>query len=172
MPLEERTAWTNLVLGSSVIGRRVWDILRALDYLKSRADVDPSQIRILGKGPAGLAALMAAALDERFQAVLIERTLATYSSIVDSEEYDLALDWFAPGILKHFDIPDITAAIYPRPVWIVDAVDAQAGVLSESAVRESYSKRIPPASVALKEVVIRTTTEDDKKLYVDWLKHG
>jgi cephalosporin-C deacetylase-like acetyl esterase len=172
MPVEERIAWTNLVLGSSVIGQRVWDIVRALDYLESRADVDSSQIRILGRGPAGLAALMAAALDERVQAVLIQRTLATYSSIVNSEEYEIALDWFAPGILKHFDLPDITAAIYPRPVWIVDAVDAQAGVLSESAVRESYSKRIPLASVALKKVVIRTTTEDDKELYIDWLKHG
>jgi hypothetical protein len=115
---------------------------------------------------------MAAALDERVQAVLIQRTLATYSSIVDSEEYEIALDWFAPGILKHFDVPDIAAAIYPRPVWVVDAVDAQAGVLSESAVRESYSKRIPLASAALKQVVIRTTAEDDKELYIDWLKHG
>jgi cephalosporin-C deacetylase-like acetyl esterase len=170
--LEETFAWANLVLGSPVIGQRVWDILRALDYLNSRSDVDSSQIRILGKGSAGLAALMATTLDERVRSILTSRTLATYISVVDSEDYVLALDWFVPGILQHFDIPDITAAIYPRPVWMIDAVDAKGAVLSESAVRECYSRRVSAASPALKGFLIQTIVEDDSEMYVDWLKHS
>jgi hypothetical protein len=104
--------WRPFQIGLQVFANGSWRF--------QRADVDPSHSRILGRGPAGLAALMTAALDERIQAVLIQRTLATYSSIVDSEEYEIALDWFAPGILKHFDVPDTAAAIYPRPVWVVD----------------------------------------------------
>jgi cephalosporin-C deacetylase-like acetyl esterase len=46
--LGERFAWANLVLGKCVIGQRVWDILRALDYLASRTDVNASQIRMIG----------------------------------------------------------------------------------------------------------------------------
>jgi cephalosporin-C deacetylase-like acetyl esterase len=172
MQLEDRFAWANLVLGSPVIGQRVWDILRTLDYLKSRSDVDASQIRILGKGSAGLAALMATMLDERVRSILTSRTLATYNSVVDLEDYVLALDWFVPGILQHFDIPDITAAIYPRPVWMIDAVDAKDAVLSESAVRECYSQRVSAASPALKEFLTRTTVENDSEVYVDWLKHS
>ena len=172
MPLEDRFAWANLVLGRPVIGQRVWDILRAVDYLKSRSDVDVSQIRILGKGFAGLAALMATMLDEGIRSVLITRTLATYISVVDSEDYTLALDWFVPGILQHFDIPDIIAAIYPRPVWMIDALDAEGAALSESAVRERYSRRIPVASAVLKGFNIRTTMDDDKDVHIDWLKHS
>jgi hypothetical protein len=172
MQLEDRFAWANLVLGSPVIGQRVWDILRTLDYLKSRTDVDASQIRILGKGSAGLAALMATMLDERVRSILTSRTLATYNSVVDLEDYVLALDWFVPGILQHFDIPDITAAIYPRPVWMIDAVDAKGAVLSESAVRECYSQRVSAASPALKGFLTRTTVENDSEVYVDWLKHS
>lgn len=172
MALEERFAWTALVLGSPLIGQRVWDILRALDYLESRSDVDASQIRILGNGSAGLAALMATALDERVRSILINRTLATYLSVVDSEGYALALDWFVPGILQHFDIPDIAAAIYPRPVWIANAVDAEGTILPESAVREIYSQRISATSGALKEIKILTTAEDDKETYIDWLKRS
>ncbi|MGB8478316.1 MAG: acetylxylan esterase [Acidobacteriaceae bacterium] len=134
MLLEDRFAWANLVLGISVIGQRVWDILRTSDYLASRSDVDLSQVQIVGKGPAGLAALMAAALDRRVRSVLIDRTLATHTSIVDSQEYSLPLDWFLPGILQHFDLPDIVAAIHPRPTWVLNAVDAIEGVLPESAV--------------------------------------
>jgi hypothetical protein len=173
MQLEERFAWTNLVLGSPVIGQRVWDILRALDYLKSRSDVDASQIRILGKGSAGLAALMAAALDEGVRSILIHRTLATYISVVESEDYNLALDWFVPGILQHFDVPDIVAAISPRPVWMVNALDAEGRVLPEVVVRESYSRRISSASPALKEFRIQNTEEEDSnRVYIDWLKQS
>jgi cephalosporin-C deacetylase-like acetyl esterase len=173
MQLEERFAWTNLVLGSPVIGQRVWDILRALDYLKSRSDVDASQIRILGKGSAGLAALMAAALDEGVRSILIHRTLATYISVVESEDYNLALDWFVPGILQHFDVPDIVAAISPRPVWMVNALDAEGRVLPEVVVRESYSRRISSASPALKEFRIQNTEEEDSNsVYIDWLKQS
>ncbi|MEO6910992.1 MAG: alpha/beta fold hydrolase [Edaphobacter sp.] len=172
MSLESRFAWTSLVLGSPVIGQRVWDILRGVDYLKSRPDVDGTQIRILGKGSVGLAALMAALLDESVRSVLVNRTLATYMSVVDSEQYDLALDWFVPGILRHFDIPDIVAAISPRPVWMVDALDADGKVLPESALRERYSKRISLASPALKGFSIRTTVKDDMETYIEWLSHS
>jgi hypothetical protein len=98
---------------AAALGQRVWDILRALEYLKTRPDVDASQIRILGRGSAGLAALMAGALDESVRSVLLDRTLATYASIVDSEEYALALDWFVPDILQRFDIPDIDSRCLP-----------------------------------------------------------
>lgn len=170
MELKERFAWTNLVLGNPVIGQRVWDILRCLDYLKTRRDVDGSQIRILGRGPAGLAALMAGALDESVRSVLLDRTLATYASIVDAEDYALELDWFVPGILQHFDIPDIAAAIYPRPVWITNALDGDGAVLSESVVRERYSQRISAGSIALKKLSVQTTVQDDKEVYIDWVK--
>lgn len=170
--LLDEFAWSNLVLGTPVIGQRVWDILRAVDYLKSRSDVDASQIRMLGRGSAGLAALMATTLDQRVRSVLISRALAAYISVVDSEDYVLGLEWFVPGILKHFDIPDIAAAISPRPVWMIDALDAKGDVLPESAVRECYAQRIPTASPALKGFSMRTTMENDDEVYVDWLEHS
>jgi cephalosporin-C deacetylase-like acetyl esterase len=171
MTLEERFAWANLVLGNPVIGQRVWDILRAVDYLPSRPDVDASQIRILGKGSSGLAALMATALDDRVHSALIRQAPCCYSSIVESEEYSLALDWFVPGILEHFDVPDIAASISPRPVWIVDAVDAQGSVLPESTVRARYTQRIPADSATFTSLRIHSTATDNN-LYAEWLKHS
>ena len=63
--IDERFAWTCLVMGRPVIGQRVWDAMRAIDYLVSRPDVDAAQIRVLGVGSAGLVALMATFLDRR-----------------------------------------------------------------------------------------------------------
>jgi cephalosporin-C deacetylase-like acetyl esterase len=171
MLMEERFAWANLVLGAPVIGQRVWDILRTLDYLTARSDVDHSQIRLLGEGAAGLAALMAAALDERPRSLLLNRLLASYLSIVNSDDYFLSLDWFVPSILRHFDLPDIVAAAHPRPVWLVDAVGATGDPLSESAVRQCYSQRIPAPSPALKGLTILSGQPNERSVYIPWLAH-
>jgi hypothetical protein len=104
----------------------------------------------------------------------LDRTPATYTSIVDSQEYSLPLDWFLPGILQHFDLPDVVAAIHPRPAWVLNAVDATEGVLPESAVHQSYLQRISAVSPVLKKLRILTTPDipvEDKSIYIDWLKN-
>lgn len=170
MNLGERFAWANLVLGNSVIGQRVLDIVRTLDYLTSRADVDTSQIRVIGQEEAGLAALMAAVLDERIRSVLLTRMLVSYMSVVQSTDYSLPLDWFVPGILRHFDVPDLSAAVYPRPVWIVDAVDAPGTILTEQDVRQYYAQRMPDTSLALRKLKIVNTLERNRETYLEWLQ--
>jgi cephalosporin-C deacetylase-like acetyl esterase len=171
MTLEDRFAWANQILGNPVIGQRVWDILRAVDYLRSRPDVDAAPVRILGKGSSGLAALMAAVLDDRVGSVFLLQAPCSYFSVVESEEYSLTLDWFVPGILQHFDVPDIAAAMTPRPVWIVDAVDAQGSVLSESTVHQCYAERLSADSPAWNTLRIRSTATDNN-FYAEWLKHS
>jgi cephalosporin-C deacetylase-like acetyl esterase len=170
--LEERFAWAHLVLGTSIIGQRVWDILRTLDYLASRPDVDVSQIRIVGQEEAGLTALMATVLDKRTRSVFLTRTLVSYMSVVESKDYSLPLDWFVPGILRHFDIPDLIAAVYPRPICVLDSVDASGTFLSDVEVHSYYSRRIPEDSPALHALKILNTPTHDRAAYMDWLNHS
>ncbi len=170
MNLGERFAWANLVLGNPAIGQRVWDIVRTVDYLSSRPDVDASQMRMIGQEEAGLAALMAAVLDPRIRSILVTRMLVSYMSVVQSTDYSLPLDWFVPGILRHFDVPDLSAAVYPRPVWIVDAVDAPGTALTEQEVRQQYAQRIPDTSVVMRKLKIVNTSGQDARVYRDWLR--
>lgn len=172
MHVQEGLAWANLVLGYPVIGQRVWDIVRTLDYLTTRPDVDMSQLRIVGQEEAGLAALMAAVLDQRIRSILLTRMLISYMSIVQSTGYSLQLDWFVPGILRHFDVPDLSAAVYPRPVWIVDAVDADGTTLTEQDVHQSYAQRIPDTSAVMRKLRILNTSQQDSEIYRDWLRNS
>ena len=48
--------------------------------------------------------MMAALLDDRVRSVLVDRTLANYMSIVESESYSTHLAYFVPGILRSFDL--------------------------------------------------------------------
>jgi cephalosporin-C deacetylase-like acetyl esterase len=169
--LDDRFAWTCLVMGQPVIGQRVWDTLRAVDYLAGRPDVDASQMRVLGVGSSGLAAMMGALMDDRIRSVLADRTLASYASVVESETYSLKLEWFVPGILRKFDLPQIAAAINPRPCWILNSVDANGQILSEAAAREhgrSINKEMPvPATV---HYLVRPEG-DVQESYLEWLKN-
>jgi pimeloyl-ACP methyl ester carboxylesterase len=169
--LDDRFAWTCLVMGRSVVGQRVWDTLRAVDYLVSRPDVDASQIRIAGVESCGLAAMMAALLDDRVRSVLVDRTPASYTSIVDSESYSIKLAWFVPGILRQFDLPQIATVLSPRPCWILNGVDANGQILSETSLRERYSLHLSDKGPANAGVCIVVKPErDPQESYLDWLQ--
>jgi cephalosporin-C deacetylase-like acetyl esterase len=169
--LDDRFAWTCLVMGRPVIGQRVWDTLRAVDYLVSRPDVDSSQIRILGVGSSGLAAMMAALLDHRVLSVLVDRTLASYASVPESESYSLKLAWFVPGILRKFDLPQIAAALSPRPCWILNGVDANGQVLSETSLQQHFSPHYSGESLASTGVCVLVKPErEPQESYLEWLR--
>ena len=169
--LDERFAWTCLVMGRPVIGQRVWDTLRAVDYLVSRPDVDATQIRIVGVGSAGLAAMMAALLDDRVRSVLVDRTLASYMSIVESESYSTHLAYFVPGILRSFDLTQIAAAMSPRACWILNGVAANGQMLSETSMRDQYTRQPSGEAPTNGGVQILVGSEGDpQESYLKWLK--
>ena len=169
MNVSERHAWANLSLGCSVIGQRVIDLLAVLHYLRSRPDVDPTRLYVMGEGAAGLAALMTVALDRKVQSLLLRDVPLTYQSIVRTENYALELEWFVPGILKHFDLPDIIAAISPRPVWINNPSNGDGTTMQEAHAIEQYHERVSAKSFS-GWLTFRNTTAEDLHICLDWLR--
>ena len=66
-------------VGTDQIGRnlpamRAHDILRGVDLLAAREDVDPASIRAVARGVKGIWLLLAAAVDSRIERVWLDRT--------------------------------------------------------------------------------------------------
>jgi cephalosporin-C deacetylase-like acetyl esterase len=59
-----RPSW---LVGRTLVGYRVWDAMRAVDYLVSRSEVDPAQIGVVGNSGGGIMALLITACDERIK---------------------------------------------------------------------------------------------------------
>jgi hypothetical protein len=129
----------SLSVGEPLIGQRVSDVLCCVDYLASRPDIDPSRIGLFGSGSKGLEALFGAALSDRVRTLLLERTLTDFGSLVAAEDYDLTVDSFTFGLLRHFDLPDVCSAIAPRPLWLVKPVGPKGTNLPLSTVNERYA---------------------------------
>ena len=105
-----------LSLGLSLQGTRVWELLRALDYLSARPDVQTD--RIAGAGlPMGCEHLMyVAALDERVSVSVLSCCLRPV--IPDAKHIPWCVCLFSPEIFTAMDWPDIGALIAPRPAQL------------------------------------------------------
>jgi len=171
--LHERYAWACFALGKPVLGQRVWDFLRCLDYLQSRRDVDQTRIHGLGERAAGLAVLLSGVLDDRLHSTLLDTPVATYRSVVESEAYSLEFSWFLYGVLKHFDIPDLVGCLAPRRCWILNATDSEGEALAESEVLSLYKRPIEmfKQSNAGGQIQFMVYPEHEKrKVYSSWLQ--
>jgi dienelactone hydrolase len=172
VPLEERYAWACFGLGKPLLGQRVWDFLRCLDYLQSRRDVDHARIYGLGERGAALALLLSAVLDDRLHSVLFDRPIATYGSIVESKAYSLGLTWFLFDVLRHFDLPDLTALLAPRPCWLLNATNSQGEALAESEVLSLYrqaSESFRESGAAENIRFLVCPEQESEKVFRDWL---
>ena len=102
---------------------RANDILRALDLLASRGDVDPMSIRGAAKGVAGVWMLLAAAADSRIGGIWLDRTPFAFSAAMDGPLNANLFEGFIRGFLRHWDLPDVAKAVRPRRVMWVDPAD-------------------------------------------------
>jgi dienelactone hydrolase len=107
--------------GMQVAGIQVFDALRALDYLRTRADVDAGKIGIAGLGEGALRAYLGAALEPRFQFVVAVAGTTTFESLVQAAAQGRATanpSAFVGGMLTWTDMDRVAACVAPRPVLI------------------------------------------------------
>ncbi len=160
----------NLSLGSPIIGQQTFDLLRCLDFLQARHDVDGAHIGVFATGTGGLPCMAGAALDERVRSLLLNRMLVTFESVIASKDYDLPLSAIAFGMLPKLDLPELCAALIPRPVWFVNTTGPQGDVIPLSDVRASYEAVIQTYSKANREENLSFRVEPDltNELIVEW----
>ncbi len=106
-------------MDESLFGMRVRDVVRSVDYALSRADAAQESVRVIGKGMGALWALFAAALDPRIQALVCDHGLLCYRALTASDRHLHGANVFIPDVLKHFDLPDVAAAVAPRPLALI-----------------------------------------------------
>ena len=130
---EAYITWFTLWLGKPLVGGQVFDVLRTLDYLRSRDDVPADTISLMGDGPHGVVALFAGALDARVRGVALRQSITDYRSLATADRYTQPFGIYAYGLLKELDLPQVAGALAPRPVMLVNPV----GPSGEPAAREA-----------------------------------
>jgi cephalosporin-C deacetylase-like acetyl esterase len=127
----------------------VWDIMRLIDYLRMREDVDPARIGIYGVSKGGIEAYLAAAADPRiavavpaiavqtfryglknnawqgrvatFQKSFDQAAAATRIDKPDWHFVEVFYNQVMPGMIDSFDGPGMLPLIAPRPLLIINS---------------------------------------------------
>lgn len=105
-----------LLLGETMIGWRVFDMMRAIDWVETRPDLDAKRVGCVGISGGGMATQFAAALDGRIQAAFISGYLNSFRDSVMSLAH--CVDNYVPGILNWCESSDIAGLIAPRPLFV------------------------------------------------------
>lgn len=109
--------------GLTLVGLRADDIIRAVDFLSARSDVDRRDLTAYASGPGAVALLHAAALDRRITHVVVDHTIASFHAITNEPLHRNAPEYMVPGVLRHYDIADLIKAIAPRRVEVFNPVE-------------------------------------------------
>ncbi|MCS7201952.1 MAG: alpha/beta hydrolase family protein [Dictyoglomus sp.] len=105
-----------LMLGKPLLGIRVWDLIRAIDYLQERKEVKRDSIGIMGISGGGTTSLFVSALDDRIRATVISGYLNTFKDSILSISHCECN--YIPGILNYAEMYDIASLIAPRYLFI------------------------------------------------------
>jgi hypothetical protein len=115
-----------VLAGASLARWEVWDGIRAVDYLLTRADVDPARVSITGTSGGGLQAAFIGALDPRITTVapscyITSLPMRAANRIFEDPDTDPEQDPY--GLISAgIDHAGLLALIYPRPVFVAAAV--------------------------------------------------
>jgi hypothetical protein len=106
-----------LLVGRTMIGERVWDVSRAIDLLSRFDGVDINRIACMGNSGGGTITYFASMLDPRIGAAMPSCYVCTFRHSIGSIHH--CADNYIPGVLKHFEMGDLSCLIAPRPLVVV-----------------------------------------------------
>lgn len=125
------------ILGTNMAGVVSFEDRVALNYLRSRADVDPKSIGCIGLSGGGNRAALLNATHESIRAAVIIGLMTTYPALLD---HNMSHTWmlFPFGWSRHGDWPDIAASRAPSPLLV--QYNVQDELFTEDGMREAHMR--------------------------------
>ncbi len=105
-----------LLLGQTMVGWRVYDAIRAFDYLETRPEIDTSRLGVMGISGGGTTTFFTAAIDTRVKAAVVSGYFNTFRDSILSLSH--CIDNYIPNVLQYAEMYDIAGLIAPRAMFV------------------------------------------------------
>jgi pimeloyl-ACP methyl ester carboxylesterase len=147
---EENIAYNAFLVGRSLLGMRVSDVLAAI--ARVGRTTRPGKIVVCGRRDAALVACLAAAVSPEVDRLACEDTLLSFRTLFSAEGVPINAASILPGLLQKFgDIADVITQIAPRKVLIASGIG-------------EWSKPAPHVQV------IRRRFSTEPRRLIDWIE--
>lgn len=110
-----------MMLGRTLVGERVYDVMRAVRMLGQRDEVDAGRIGIMGNSGGGTVTIYAAAIMPEIRWTMPSCSLCSYRASIMRIHHCCCN--YLPGILRYAEAGDVLGLIAPRPVVVVTGKD-------------------------------------------------
>lgn len=140
MGQEAIAAHQAMAMGRTVFAMRVFDLLRVIEHVCSSSQFGrPDAVAVIGRGACGPIALHAAVLDNRIQGILTDGSLGSFMDLIRPQITEYHLMDHLPGVLQFYDLPHLAGALAPRPLWLLNSLDARRERIPSASVRNTYA---------------------------------
>jgi dienelactone hydrolase len=103
--------------GRPLTGQRVFDVMRAIDFVATQRDLDPARIGCIGNSTGGTVSFYAACVEPRIALAVVSCSFCTYEDSWLSIPHCAC--GYLPGIVPVADMPDLAGLVAPRRLLIV-----------------------------------------------------
>lgn len=130
-------AMSALLMGRTLIGERVWDVMRDLDAVLGRfPEIDADRIGCIGGSGGGTATYYLSCVDERIRYSVPVCAVCTFRDSIAAMKHCVCN--FIPGIAEYFDMGDLGGLIAPRRLIVVHGMDDP--IFPRNGVYESFEE--------------------------------
>ncbi len=146
------------LFGDSLMGYRVYDAMRAIDFLQSRKDIKKDSIATMGISAGGAVSLLVAAVDPRVKCAIVSCFLNEIgSSLLDHNHCGCN---YVPNLGKQFQMSDIAGLVAPRLLLLEATKDDQTFPFSGAKSAFEKTRTIYTALKAPENVTLTKTSGD------------
>jgi dienelactone hydrolase len=132
------TMSTVLNAGTTWPGILFYEDQRSIDYLQSRAQVDPKRIACGGLSGGGLRSVFLTGLEPRIKAGFTVGWMSTLGPMLRNHVQGHDLVMYVPHLLELLDIPDVMALHAPAPILAL--YDREDGLFPPEGQMEAHRK--------------------------------
>jgi hypothetical protein len=126
--------------GRTLVGERLWDVVRCVDYLTVRPEADAGRIGCAGLSLGGEMAMWLGAMDTRVRATVSAGYLTTVANMRQGH----CPCWEFPGLAENFDWADIYSLVAPRALQCqIGRKEAAPGGFPVSIAEKAWAEVVP-----------------------------
>ncbi len=144
---------SNLLIGRTTIGERVWDIMRLIDVIEAEFSnvIKLDEIYTLGNSGGGTASVYSGALEDRLAGTIPSCAVSSFAASIGAMHHCSCN--YVPHILEYFDMSELLAMTVPKRLVVVSGKEDDIFPLKEAIemveiAREAYAKNGVPDNIA------------------------
>ncbi|MGC9319949.1 MAG: alpha/beta hydrolase [Armatimonadota bacterium] len=135
------------ILGIYTLTLNIFDMMRCIDYLETRPEVDPERIGMMGLSQGGTQTTFTTAAEPRIKAADIIGYLNPWERF-GVNRANFCGSQIVPDVYRYFDTHDIAGLIAPRPLLVEAGVHDQCFFIEDQLISIEAVKMIYAAAGA------------------------